>query len=162
MNKAGIFYMSTHGTTEEVAKQIGAKLRNSEVDLINLGTTEVTDLSKYNTVIIGGSIHLGIIQTNISKFCAKWEHELLKKNLGLFIMCKETGKAAIDQYNDAFSPTLREHASANAMLGFVLKFDQLDFLGDEIVAKISGKYENANFIDYEAMDAFVERMVGIW
>jgi len=162
MNKAGIFYMSTHGTTEEVAKKIGAKLAHSEVELINLGTTDVVDLKKYNTVIIGGSIHLGVVQTKVSQFCKKWENELLNKNLGLFIMCKETGEVAMEQYNNAYSQTLREHASANAMLGFGLKFDQMNFLGEELVSKISGDFENTSHINYEAMNTFVEQLIGIY
>lgn len=162
MNKVGIFYMSTHGTTEEVAKKISAKLVNSDVELINLGTTDVVDLKKYNTVIIGGSIHLGAVQTKVSQFCKTREKELLNKNLGLFIMCKETGDIAMEQYNTAYSHVLREHASANAILGFGLKFDQMNFLGEKLVSKISGNFENISYIDYKAMNAFVEQLVGIY
>lgn len=63
--KTAIVYMSMHGTTEKVVNIISEHLTQHDTDIFNLRNNKAPDLSKYDFVIIGGSIHAGMIQKRI-------------------------------------------------------------------------------------------------
>ena len=60
-----IVYASKYGCTEKCVKLMSKKL-NDKVDLINLKNINDIDLSKYDKVIIGGSIYIGRIQKEVT------------------------------------------------------------------------------------------------
>lgn len=55
MKKTGIFYGSTTGTTEEVAKQIAALLGVDKSDVHNVAESAPTDVADYEVLILGTS-----------------------------------------------------------------------------------------------------------
>ena len=67
--KTAIIYRSHHGTTEKVANLIREAMGNVNTHLFNLKTDKNPDLSGYDQVIIGGSIHAGNIQNKVKEFC---------------------------------------------------------------------------------------------
>src|SRR5690554_1689752 len=110
MNNSLIIYASDHGTVEKCAKELFLQM-SGKVDLCNLYNREVTpDLSTYDTVIIGGSIHSGKIQDVISEFCEVNISQLIQKNIGLFINCIYSGEKALKQLDDAFPVSLNKIA----------------------------------------------------
>lgn len=55
MKKIGIFYGSTTGTTEEVAKKIGEKLGVASGDINNVASTAPSKVSDYDVLLLGSS-----------------------------------------------------------------------------------------------------------
>lgn len=110
MDNTLIVFASDHGTVDKCAREL-FRLIDGKVDICNLSEREmVPDLTKYDSVIVGGSIHSGKIQEEISRFCERHLDELAVKRLGLFINCLLTGEMARKQLEDAFPEKLRLRA----------------------------------------------------
>ena len=69
--KTVIVYASSHGTTAKVANLIREKLDSTSIQILNLKDKPNIDLSNYETVIIGGSVHAGSIKSEVKKFINK-------------------------------------------------------------------------------------------
>src|SRR5665647_1839513 len=108
--KTAIVYMSKHGTTAKIVKIISEHLTHQSYDVFNLRNDNTPDISGYDFVIIGGSIHAGMIQKRVKQFCINNTIILLDKKVGLFLCCMEVGEKANEQFNNAFPAELREHA----------------------------------------------------
>src|SRR5690554_5936068 len=112
MDNTLIVFASNHGAVEKCAREL-FRLMDGKVDICNLNQREyVPDLSKYDSIIIGGSIHSGEIQESIAEFCDQHIDLLTTKHLGLFISCLYSGEKARRQLDEAFPETLNLHASA--------------------------------------------------
>lgn len=68
-----IIYMSRHGTTEKVALHLKDRLSVDKVMLVNLEHEEIPDLTNFESVIIGGSVHAGVIQDELTQFCHRYK-----------------------------------------------------------------------------------------
>lgn len=55
MKRYGIFYGSTTGTTEEVARKIAAKLGVADEDVKNVASAAPSDVSPYDVLVLGTS-----------------------------------------------------------------------------------------------------------
>jgi menaquinone-dependent protoporphyrinogen oxidase len=148
-----IIYMSLHGCAEKAA----LILRESaweEVDLVNLSLHDPPDLDNYNTVIIGGSIHMGTIQGKIASFCNKHEWELLTKRLGLYLCHMYEGDEAAKQFNDAFSKPLRDHAVAKGLFGGEFNLDKMNRNEKMLIKKALGVDHSITNINIKAIEGF--------
>ena len=153
MNTA-IVYSSTHGTTEKTAHQIQELLGKKNIDLYNLKTVTTIDLSLYDKIIIGGSIHAGNIQLGIKKFCNQNTVELLQKKLGLFLCCMNED-AHTKQFHAAYPEILRNHAIASCIAGGEFLFEKMNFFQKLIVKKVSGFKTTVSKINNDAIEEFV-------
>ncbi|MBX2956675.1 MAG: hypothetical protein KF846_10990 [Cyclobacteriaceae bacterium] len=153
-----IVYMTHHGTTEKVVEKLTELLGKSTTEVVNLEYDAVPDLSRYNTLIIGGSIHVGQIQLGIKQFCRDYKQELLKKKLGLFIcyMNKEQGK---QEFENAFPKELREHAHASGLFGGEFLFEKMNFLERFIVRMVTSEKKTTSAINYPAIAKFAASFV---
>lgn len=133
--KTIILYMSKHGTTEKVALML-SELLMSDVEMINLRKNPNPDISQADMIVIGGSIHMGLIQKRIRKYCEKNEDVLTSKPLGLFMCCMEKGETAQHQLANAFPKLLRQHAKAIALPGGELLLGEMNFIEKAMVKKI--------------------------
>jgi menaquinone-dependent protoporphyrinogen oxidase len=152
--KGILIYLSKHGTTEKVARQM-QNLLGDEFLLVNLKTTKLPELSEYDTIVIGGSIHAGSIQKEIHMFCKCNLPLLLQKRVGLFLSCMYEGKVAKQQFNAAFSNSLIAHAKTTAITGGEFLFSEMSWIEKVIVRKIVGVKESQSKIDSEAITSFV-------
>ena len=59
-----IVYMTTHGCTEKATRLLMIQLKD-DINIVNLEGFPDPDLSLYDRVIIGGSIHMGGIQKDL-------------------------------------------------------------------------------------------------
>ena len=150
--------MSKHGTTAKIAEQLKSKLENSLVHLFNLKTSAPNDLNDFETIIIGGSIHAGSMQSKLRKFITSNMKVLLSKRIALFLVCMDKTEKRADQFNNAFPVELREKSIANGFMGGEFCFDKMNFLEKVIIKKISGKSENVNEIDEAAIEEFVSKL----
>jgi menaquinone-dependent protoporphyrinogen oxidase len=153
-----ILYMSRHGTTEKVAQLLKDKLGKSRCSLINLAENPKPDLNLYETVIIGGSIHVGHIQKEIADFCHTNQDILLTKHLGLFICFMEKEKGQLE-FNMAFPEMLRKHAKAQGLFGGELLFEKMNFIERTIIRKIKKVKSSVSDLDYEAINAFAASLL---
>jgi len=147
-----IIFISRHGTTKTVSEKIKSYI--GEVDLIDLKSNSKPDISKYQNIIIGGSIHIGQVHKKTKLFLERNKNILLEKRLGLFLCCMEQGEKAREQYNLAFPQELRTHALANATLGYEYLLEEMGFLEKIMVKKITGKDESFSKLDEESIKSF--------
>jgi len=144
--KTAIIYASSHGTTEKVAKQIQHGLGIERTQLINLKTTKTLDLSLFDTLVIGGSIHAGQMQSKVKRFCKKNMVDLLQKRVGLFMVGMNEPQFETE-FNKAFPELLRKHAITSKCVGGEFLFEKMNFIEKLIVKKVSGISHNVSKID---------------
>jgi len=152
MNTA-IIYISKHGTTEKVAQKLSANLEVQPDNLINLRENRNPDINKYDRLIIGGSIHAGMIQKRVKDFCEKNLQSLLKKEVGLF-MCGMQEKQLEEEFGNAFPEKLRKHSKANLLAGGEFIFEKMNFLEKAIVKKVANVDRSVSNINYEEIVKF--------
>lgn len=132
--KTLIAYASKYGCAKKCAIKLSEKL-SGEVDIIDLKAQETPDLSMYETIIIGGSIYMGQIQKQVTKFCKKNTEILKQKRLGLYICCMFTGEKAKNQLKNAFPNELLNIAAAKEIFGGEIIIDKLKLM-DRIITKM--------------------------
>ncbi len=153
-----IVYRSHHGTTLKVAKMLQEKINDEVIDLINIKESKSPNLDQYDWIIIGGSIHAGKLQKDLSQFMKKQQDVLLKKNLGLFLCCMEQNEKATAQLNDAFPENYRNQAIDSMIAGGEFNFEKMNVFEKMIIKKISGISESISNIDSKAIDEFAQKI----
>lgn len=83
--KTLIVYASKTGTTERCAGILGQNLK--DVTIINLTATQNEDINKYDLIIIGSPIRMGMIDKRIKDFISKNSNLLKNKKVAYFICC---------------------------------------------------------------------------
>ena len=157
MNTA-IIYMSKRGTTEKITELIKSKLESDQTQIYNLKTIRSIDIEFYDTIIIGGSIHVGSMQKKLRQFIDSNLDILLTKRIALFMICMHKDEKREEQFNNAFPSELRKVSVANGLMGGEFNFDRMNFLEKAIIKKISGVSSNVSEIDYEAIENFVTKL----
>ena len=86
MKKTGIFYGSTTGTTETIARQIATLLDVSDADIYDVANAEVSSVDAYEVLILGSSTWgLGELQDDWYSFLDKLKKTNLSgKTVALF------------------------------------------------------------------------------
>lgn len=151
--KTAIIYASKHGTTEKVVDLLAEKL-TGDISLVNIQDIPDPSIASFDTVIIGGSIHAGMIQKSIKHFCEKNLDELLQKETGLFICCMLKEEAQ-EEFENAFPQALKDRARARGIFGGELLFEKMSFLEKFMVKKVAKVDKTVSAIDYAAIDQFV-------
>ncbi|HOZ15992.1 MAG TPA: flavodoxin domain-containing protein [Tenuifilaceae bacterium] len=142
--KTAIVYATSHGTTEKVANIIASKLGNTT--LINLKKSGHIDLTQYQQVIIGGSIHAGGIQRKVREFCQRNMVQLLQMRVGLFI-CAMNEPEFDNELKMSFPELLRNHAISKKVVGGEFIIEKMNFIEKFLVKKISGVSQTISKID---------------
>ena len=155
--KTLIAYSTTHGCTGKIAEQMSSYL-DGDVKLVNLKKNSSPDISGFNRIIIGGSIHAGQIQKRVREFCNENTGELLKKELGLFITCMETGEVAQKQLMEAYPEELFYNAKITAFFGGEFDFKRMNFFEKLIVKKVAHVKESTSLVNTESVKKFTRRM----
>jgi len=149
--------MSKHGCAEKTAGMLKEHL-GGEVALVNLKKEKNLDLSRYDTIIVGGSIHAGRIQRGVRKYLERHRETLLGKQLGLYLCCMEEGETAEKQFEEADPEELRRHAAATGLFGGEFDLEKMNFFERKIVKKAAKVEESISRIDTEAIREFVEKI----
>ncbi|NSL51391.1 flavodoxin domain-containing protein [Calidifontibacillus erzurumensis] len=154
--KVLIVFVSSHGTTEKAA-HILSDFVEGDVEIVDLNVNRHPDLSQYDAIIIGASIHGGLISRKEKNFIAKNLHILLSKKIALFLCCMNEGEIAIHQFNKAFPEVLRNHAIAGGLFGGELIFSKMNFLQRQIIKKVSGASEDISKLDVDVIKEFANQ-----
>lgn len=154
--KTLIVYCSSHGTTGKAAHMLRKHIEG-EVVVLNLNQTKLqSDLQIFDSVIIGGSIHAGNIQSKVKKFIKENHEVLLTRNIGLFLCCMREGEIASEQFENAFPAELRERAIATGIFGGEFLVSKMNFFEKLIVKKVSGVTEDTSKIDVQSIEDFAK------
>jgi menaquinone-dependent protoporphyrinogen oxidase len=154
-----ILYMTTHGCTEKAVRILMNHL-NDDINLVNLEGVADPDLSLYDRVIIGGSIHMGEIQKGLKKYCERNLPELLKKKIGLILCCMFEGDVAKKQFEEAYPEALRNHAAATGLFGGEISFDKMNVLEKLIVKKVAKIDQDVSKLNQLAIKEFAQKISG--
>jgi menaquinone-dependent protoporphyrinogen oxidase len=133
-----IAYATKYGCTEKCANMLSGFLKENDpsIAVVDLGSRQKIDLNDYDTVIIGGPITAGKINSKIRKFCESSLSELLKKKIGLFI-CGASAEQAQKELSDNFPQELLNRASAKGYFGYEFNLEKMNFAMKAIIKKIS-------------------------
>lgn len=145
--KTAILYASSHGTSLKVAEHIAQKLENTAVKLINLKKLRNPDVSEYDTIIIGCSIHAGNIQNVVKKFFENNKSSLLSKSIALFLCCMNEPEKET-QFERVFPEWLRTYSVCNIIAGGEFLFEEMNFFEKAIVRKVSKIDSTVSSINY--------------
>ncbi len=153
--KTLIVYMTHHGTTRKVVERLAEGFGSLQTTVFNLEKNHSPDLTDFQTIIIGGSIHMGQIQAGVKRFCEENKDELLTKQLGLFLcfMNRDLGQ---EEFENAYPKELRNHAKAHGLFGGELLFEKMNFIEKFIVKMVSKESNSRSELDYDAMDKFIQ------
>ncbi|MEI7594431.1 MAG: flavodoxin domain-containing protein [Bacteroidota bacterium] len=156
--RAAIIYISNHGTTEKIAHILQSEIGKDNSQLFNLKENIHFDLSEFDVVFIGGSIHAGLIQKKITAFCQNRIKSLLQKKVGLFLCGMYEGKEAEKQISNAFPQNLQNHAKSYQYVGGELLFEKMNFFEKMIVKKVVGVTVSESKIKHESIKKLLLEM----
>jgi len=157
--KTTIIYMSSHGTTEKIAKMIRAELPTKDIEVINLKTNKKPELHNTDQIILGASIHAGLIPKRMRNFMMDNSQVLKSKKLGLYLCCMEEGEKARVQFENAFPEELREYAKSAKLLGGEFIFEKMNFIERMLVKKIAGTNESISKIKIDEIKKFAKTFI---
>lgn len=151
--KTLVVYASRHGCAEKCAHLLVDNL-SGEVDVVNLAKTKVPDLAVYDTVIIGGSIHMGKIQKSVTVFCQNEMKELLEKKVGLYLCCANLDVVEM-QMKGAFPEPLYSHATAREHFGYTYDFSKMNFLERAAIKHVAKTDKSVEYYLMDNLERFV-------
>lgn len=155
--KTLILVSSKYGAAEKCAKLIMKDLEE-KVDMINLKNKECKEIDSYDTVIIGGSVYAGRIGKEIKKIIENNKESLCKKNVGLFVCCKEEGEKAQEFIKANIPEWLIERAFIKEHLGHEINLEKMNFLERFLLKNIFKVKESYSMIDYDALKRLIEKI----
>lgn len=154
--KTLIAYSTTLGCTEQCASRLKEDLGEG-VDMYRITRRRKINFEQYSTVIIGGSIHEGMIQRAVRKFCENNLKELLKVEVGLFICCVDPGENEDELLKTVFPDKLLEHALAKSYFGGELNFKKMNLM-QKIMTRKKERLEVMPEINFDRILSFAERL----
>ena len=150
--KTLIAYSSTLGCTEQCASRLKADLGNG-VEMYRISRRRRVNLDYYDTIIIGGSIHEGMIQRSVRHFCENNLEVLLKKQVGLFVCCVDPEANEHELIERAFPGKLTGHALASGFFGGELNIRKMNLL-QKIMTRKAARIQKEPDIDFHKILEF--------
>lgn len=153
-----IVYASQKGSTADCANYLKEQMMG-KVTVLNV-EEKIPKLNDFDTIIIGGSIHMMKIQRKITSFCKRNKQQLLEKNLGLFVCCYTTVGDA-DFFETFFDKCLLTHAKMTSIFGGEMRYDRLNVVYRKLFQSLN-KIEDFRKgfvepeINYEEIDRFAK------
>ncbi|MDD7794809.1 flavodoxin domain-containing protein [Clostridium sp. 'White wine YQ'] len=153
--KTLIVYSTKHGFTEKCAQILEQSL-DGEVQKLDLTKGGEADLSKYDKIIIGGSIYMGQILKEVKTFCTKNLDTLKNKKVAFFICGMRDGAEAEQEINMAYPKELLETSITKGFFGGEFTFSKLNFLERFIVKKVTKSDKDSSTLSKENIDKFAK------
>ena len=151
-----IAYSTTLGCTELCASKLKEDL-GPDTDMFRITRRRKINFDLYQTVIIGGSIHEGMIQLAVRKFCENNLEVLLKKEVGLFICCVDPGENEEELLKTVFPEQLLTHALTRSYFGGELNFKKMNLM-QKIMTRKKERLEVMPEIDFDSILKFAEKL----
>jgi menaquinone-dependent protoporphyrinogen IX oxidase len=157
MTKALIVYGTRYGATASTSEEIAETLSKEgfNVKVVNAKKDKVKDITEYELVIIGSGIQINKWTKEPEKFLKKFQKELAKKKVALFVCCgstkpldDKTDKA--ESMENARTKYLEEKAAkynlqpvALGLFGGVYNFNKVPWLFGKFMEAIKPQLEEA-------------------
>jgi len=150
--KTLIAYSTTLGCTEQCASKLKDDLGEG-VERIRISRRRRFNLQQHDTIIVGGSIHEGMIQRSVHKFCESNLEVLLQKQVGLFVCCIDPDANEQELIDRAFPAQLVEHALASGFFGGELNIKKMNLL-QKIMTRKAARLQKEPDIDFQSILQF--------
>lgn len=151
-----IAYSTTLGCTEQCASKLKEDL-GTGVEMVRISRRRRYQLKEFDTVIVGGSIHEGMIQRSVYKFCEDNLEELLKKEVGLFVCCIDPDADEKELIARTFPEKLVEHALASGFFGGELNIKKMNLL-QKIMTRKAARLQKEPDIDFRKIVEFARKL----
>ncbi|HEV7566544.1 MAG TPA: flavodoxin domain-containing protein [Microbacteriaceae bacterium] len=99
MTRTLVVYASKHGSTEEVARAIGAHLRDAGRAVDIRDAAVVTNVQPYDAVVLGGSLYMGRWHAGAHGFLRHYRAAVEERPLAVFAL----GSRTLDEHDVANS-----------------------------------------------------------
>ena len=150
--KTLIAYSTTLGCTEQCASKLKDDI-GDDVEMVRISSRGRYNLEQYDTIIVGGSIHEGLIQRSVHKFCEINLEVLLKKQVGLFVCCMDPEANEKELISQAFPDVLIDHALASGFFGGELNIKKMNLL-QKIMTRKAARLQKEPDIDFQSILEF--------
>ena len=152
--KTLIAYSTTLGCTEQCASKLKEDIGKG-VEMVRISRRRRFNLQQYDTIIVGGSIHEGMIQRSVHKFCESNLNVLMQKQVGLFVCCMDQDANEQELIVQAFPNKLIEHALASGFFGGELNIKKMNLL-QKIMTRKAARMKKEPDIDFERILEFAK------
>jgi menaquinone-dependent protoporphyrinogen oxidase len=161
MKKVAIIYASKHKTTKKISVLIADILElkgKFEVAIISLSKMPKPKIEKYDIVILGTPIYIGIPLKAMTNFCKENLSVLITKTLGLFVCGMENNENNRQkELNDAYNPVLHENAIVEKYIGGEIIFNKLNPAEQILVEKyLPEEKKSKTSINIDSIEMFAE------
>jgi len=154
--KTLIAYSTTLGCTEQCASKLKEGMGNG-VEMVRISRRRKYQLQHHDIIIIGGSIHEGMIQHSVFKFCENNLDVLLKKQVGLFVCCMDPDANEKELIEMAFPERLVAHALASGFFGGELNIRKMNLL-QKIMTRKAARLQKEPDIDFQRILDFARKL----
>ncbi len=151
-----IAYSTTLGCTEQCASKLKDDLGNG-VEMVRISRRRRYNLEQYETIIIGGSIHEGMIQRSVYKFCENNLEVLLELQVGLFVCCMDPDANEQELIDRAFPEKLVKHALSSGFFGGELNIKKMNLL-QKIMTRKAARLQKEPEIDFQKILDFARKI----
>jgi menaquinone-dependent protoporphyrinogen oxidase len=152
-----IAYASTHGSTLEIAEEIGSELTSLGCNVAVLEVSDVQDLRDFQGVVLGSAIYFGHWLTSAAQFVEKHAEELRDKQVWLFSSGPIGDPPRPNNDLEAFSRLVRiSNAREHAIFNGKLVRAELNFC-ERIAARVAGAAEG-DFRDWPSIRAWSQEI----
>jgi menaquinone-dependent protoporphyrinogen oxidase len=155
--KTLIVYETLHGSAERCAGLLKEKI-NHETEMVRLRDNENLDISNYDNIIVGGSIHMGVIHTRVRDFVNRNLEALIEKPHGLYLCCMEQGETAKAQFNNAYPEELRRSSVINGLFGGEFLVKKMNLFERNFTKKVAKVNSTMSRINLGEIDKFARRI----
>lgn len=152
-----IIFATKYGCTEKCSNMLADKLTGN-IKVVNIRNKPIIDLTEYETIILGGSIIGGKIDSSLQKFYKNNMDMLLQKKTGLFI-CAAIDQKAEEELKNNFPDQLIEHSSAIGYFGYEFILEKMNFAIRLLVKKMSDINNSISRISENNIDIFVKEIL---
>ena len=127
MNTVLVVYATKHGSTREVAADVGCVLRQTGFEVEISPAREVKNLDRYQAVVLGGALYMGRLHKDARKLLKRVGGELASLPLAVFAMGPKSTEpheleAAGAQLERALNAVPEVKPLTTAIFGGVMKF----------------------------------------
>jgi len=157
LTKALIVYGTRFGATEMTSTEIAEVFQKEglEVKVVNLKDEKVEDINNYDLIVVGSGIQMGKWTKEPKKFLKKYQKELTKKKVALFVSCGSAQPLPEDEKSsEEIENTKRKYLNEKATeynlqpiaLGFfggVYNFNRVSWLFKKFMSSIKPQLEAA-------------------
>jgi menaquinone-dependent protoporphyrinogen oxidase len=155
--KTLIIYETLHGASEKCAEILKDKISH-ETAIMRLKHHDKINLDDYEIIIVGGSIHMGVIHTRVKEYIDKNLRTLISKPHGLFLCCMEQGENARIQFENAYPEELRKTAHAVGLFGGEFNFKKMNLFERKFTRKVAKIKTSVSHLRLEEIDKFAEKI----